>query len=194
MSITQIPIPLRAVVVLSVLLLATMGAGCRRQSPHTVAPTESDLEERPAHESWGTDFRVSKDGLPTLRIRAPYTRRFERGDSSLTILTDDGEERVIATIFDAEGEITATVKANEITYVEEQGRFDAFGAVDVVAESGSLETEHLYWLENTKMLYAPGFAKLYEKESYIQGYEMEATEDLSSYTMARVTGQVEVEE
>ncbi|MDX1429817.1 MAG: LPS export ABC transporter periplasmic protein LptC [Rhodothermales bacterium] len=169
--------------------------GCRRESPATVIPTESDLEERPSHESWGTDSYQSENGIPVIRMQAPYTRRYDHGDSTLTILTAMHEQRVIATIYDGDGAVTATVTADEIRYVEEQNRFDAFGQVVVTTDSGkTLETEHLYWLDDKKMVYAPGFAKLRTTDRYIQGYELEATEDLASYSMARVTGEVEVEE
>lgn len=188
---------MNSVSALTLLMLTTVAVtgGCQRQSPRLVVPTESDLEEKPAHESWGADFYLSKNGIPVIRISAPYTRRYDREDSTVTILTATPEQRVVAVIYDNEGETTATVHANEINYVEEQNRFDAYGAVEVVSEpEKSLETEHLYWLEETKMIYAPGFAKLYTDDRYIQGYELEASENLSSYTMARVTGQVEVEE
>ncbi|MBT8402136.1 MAG: hypothetical protein KJO98_16790 [Rhodothermia bacterium] len=179
------------------LLLATLmvALGCRRESPATVVPTQSDLEERPTHESWGTDSYLSENGIPVIRMRAPYTRRFDHGDSTLAILTAMGEERVYATIYNSEGAVSATVEANEIRFVEEQNRFDAYGEVVVTTESEkTLETEHLYWLDDARMVYAPGFAKLRTSDRFVQGYELEATEDLASYSMARVTGEVEVED
>lgn len=180
------------IVLVSVAIVVT---ACERQSPESVTPKRSDLAEQPAHESWGTELYLSKDAAPVVRIRSPYTRRYDRPDSTLTLLSGMQDQRVVATIFDASGKTTATVTADEMQYVEEQDRFDAFGAVEVLADDGkSLETEHLYWLEDTKMLYAPGFAKLFDTDRYIQGYDLEATEDLSSYTLARVTGEVPVEE
>ncbi len=173
----------------------TVAFGCRRESPATVEPTQSDLEERPTHESWGTDSYLSENGIPVIRMRAPYTRRFDHGDSTLAILTAMGGERVYATIYDTNGAVSATVEANEIRFVEEQNRFDAFGEVVVKTESEkTLETEHLYWLDDARMVYAPGFAKLRTNDRFVQGYELEATEDLASYSMARVTGEVEVED
>ncbi len=184
--------------VLSILMFAAaihFVAGCERRSPQTTEPSKSDLEEQPAHESWGTEFYVSRDAIPLVRIRSPYSRRYEREDSTLTVLTSTSDARVVADIFDDFGEKTATVHADEIRYVEEQRRFDAFGGVEVVTEEGRrVETEHLFWNEDTEMIHAPGFAQVYAPDEFIQGYELEAREDLSSYSLARVTGHVFVDE
>ncbi len=170
-------------------------SACERRSPATIAPRESDLDEQPAHESWGTEFYVSEDAVPLVVIEAPYTRQYDHKDSTLTVLSSMGDVRVVATIFDDAGVRSSTVTADEIRYVEQSQQFRATGQVVVVSESGKrLETEHLDWDEESELIYAPGFARIFTPDENIQGYELEATRDLSRYNLARVTGQVYVEE
>jgi LPS export ABC transporter protein LptC len=174
---------------------AVILVSCERRSPQRVAPRESDLEEQPAHESWGTQFYVSEDGVPLVVITAPYTRQYDHKDSTLTVLTASDQVRVVAKIMDDSGQVSSTVTADEIRYVEQSRHFEALGAVVVVTDSGRrLETEQLDWDEDSDAIMAPGFVRIYTPEENIQGYELESTKDLSSYSLARVTGQVYVEE
>jgi len=179
-----------AVVYVASALLAGSLWSCERRSPERTAPREADLVEQPAHESWGTEFYVSEDGVPLVIITAPYTRQYDRKDSTLTVLAAVDGERVVARIMNDEGTPSSTVTANEIRYVEQAGRFEALGAVKVETESGKrLETEHLNWEEKSDMVYAPGFARIFTPDENLQGYELEATKDLSTYSLARPTGQ-----
>ncbi|NNE46427.1 MAG: LPS export ABC transporter periplasmic protein LptC [Rhodothermales bacterium] len=185
---------LRGSAILAAVLFATL-SGCERRSPEMTAPREADLAEQPAHESWGTEFYVSEEAVPLVVITAPYTRQYDYKDSTLTVLSATEAERVVATVFDDDGRKSSTVTADEIRYVEQSRRFEAYGAVVVLAESGKrLETEHLNWDEESDMIRAPGFARIYTPDENIQGYELEATENLSSYSLASVTGQVYVDE
>ena len=181
--------------IVAMLAVAGLLAGCERQSPERTTPRESDLAEQPAHESWGTEFYVSENGIPLVVIKAPYTRQYDHKDSTLTVLSASDSERVVATIMDDNGQRSSTVTADEIQYVEQRRHFEALGAVEVVTDTGRrLETEQLSWDEDSDMISAPGFVRIYTPEENIQGYELESTKDLSTYSLARVTGQVYVEE
>ena len=179
------------------LLVGALGlfVGCERQSPETTAPRDFDLEEQPAHESWGSEFYVSEDAVPVVVMTAPYTRQYDYKDSTVTVLTSSETERVVATIFDDSGATSSTVTADEIRYMEQRQQFVASGAVVVITETGErLETEQLNWDEESEMIYAPGFARIYTEKENMQGYELEAAKDLSFYSMARPTGVVTVDE
>jgi LPS export ABC transporter protein LptC len=185
---------LRSVALALLVLLAAGVSSCDRPSPERTAPSESDLAEQPAHESWGTELYVSEDGLPLVVITAPYTRQYDREDSTVTVLTASDQERVVATIMDEDGRASSTVTADEIRYTEQSRHFEALGAVVVVTETDRLETEQLSWDEDSDMIYAPGFVRIYTPDENIQGYELESTKDLATYSLTRVTGQVYVDE
>lgn len=170
-------------------------SACERRSPEMTSPRESDLEEQPAHESWGTQLYVSEDAVPRAIITAPYTRQYDYKDSTLTIMSSLDQERVVAEIFDEEGQASSTVTANQIRYLEQGRRFEATGAVVVETESGErLETEQLNWDEESEMIFAPGFARIFVSDGVYQGYELEAAKDLSTYSLARPTGQMYVDD
>ncbi len=178
------------------LVLVVLVGGCSscESRPKRTAPSESDLAEQPAHESWGTELYLSEDGLPLVVITAPYTRQYDREDSTVTVLSSSDQERVVATIMDEEGQPSSTVTADEIRYMEESRQFEALGAVVVVTDTDRLETEQLSWDEDSDMIYAPGFVRIYTPDENIQGYELESTKNLSTYSLTRVTGQVYIDE
>ena len=180
---------------LALLIVAIGGSSsCERHSPKRTSPSESDLSERPAHESWGTELYVSEDGSPLVVITAPYTRQYDRKDSTVTVLSASDQERVVATIMDEEGSVSSTVTADEIRYTEQSRHFEALGAVVVVTDTDRLETEQLSWDEDSDLIYAPGFVRIFTPDENIQGYELESTKDLATYSLSRVTGQVYVDE
>ena len=186
-------------------LLAALGAGCERRAE---APPMAALEagDEPDQESWDVRFGMSEDGRPRAHIVAPYMARYEREDSSYALLLPraDGLEgeslgadsvRVVAYLFDEEGDSSATIEANRMTYLDDEGRFEARGDVVVVTREGKrLESEHLVWFEAEREVRTPGFVKITTPTERIQGYELVSDEDLDEYTLARVTGQVTVEE
>jgi hypothetical protein len=78
---------------------------------------------------------------------------------------------------------------------EDQRRFEATGNVDVVTpEDKRLESEHLVWYEDNRTLRTPGFVRIETPTERVQGYDLTADEDLETYTLNRMTGQVIVEE
>jgi hypothetical protein len=131
-----------------------------------------------------------------------------RADSSRS---DTTAGRVIARIFsrgkeardDAQPEegvrrkrdsVSATIRANRIVYHDEDRRFDARGRVIVTTPGGKhLESEHLVWLEDERRITAPDFVSITTPTDRIQGYRLRADENLDTYQLGRVTGQVTVE-
>ena len=90
--------------------------------------------------------------------------------------------------------VSATIRANRIVYHDEDRRFDARGRVIVTTPGGKhLESEHLVWLEDERRITAPDFVSITTPTDRIQGYRLRADENLDTYQLGRVTGQVTVE-
>jgi hypothetical protein len=175
---------------LSLLVLS----GCERQGAGVHAMDEP-VGPIPKYESWGTRLDISDTGTPRLRLDAPYLARFET-DSTYTLMTGyDGVDRVSATLFDGNGSLSAVVTAEEIRYFEGDGRFEALRNVIVDARGDRrLTSEHLLWFESERKIRTQGFVRIVTPNERIQGYDLVADEDLATYTLARVTGQVTFEE
>lgn len=117
---------------------------------------------------------------------------------------DAEEHRVVARIYEATAEAgdsasgpgaAATIRADRIVYQDDERRFNAHGRVVVVtAEGKRLESEHLAWLEKERRITTPGFVKITTPVDQIQGYGLQADENLDTYNLRRVTGQVTVDE
>jgi LPS export ABC transporter protein LptC len=176
------------------LLLPVLLVACAERE---VPAGEAELAERPDQESWGVDVNLEMGGQPRANVIAAYVARFERTDTTFARFSGaDGEPaRVYVRVFDTTGAPSATVEADRITYYEEQRRFLAEGRVEVVTETGKrLEGERLTWDEAAGELRSDGFVRITTPTERIQGYRLVADETLDTYHLARITGQVEIEE
>jgi LPS export ABC transporter protein LptC len=179
--------------------LLSLAACAERSAPALV----QDEGERPDQESWGVDLAVEMGGVPRARIQAPYAARYERPDSTFARFRDApgasdtlaAPGRVLAEVFDGDGARSATVEADRLDYYEDQRRFVAEGRVVVDARGDKrLEAERLTWDEAAAELRSDGFVRITTPTERLQGYRLVADESLDTYRLARITGQVEVED
>lgn len=174
--------------------LVVLLAGCAREGD--TIPPGVPLEDVPDQETWDVALSLSMDGQPRALVRAPYLARYERADSTFARFGPTAEDtsRVAVQVFD-DGQPTATVEADRLLYLDEERRFVAEGRVVVVTETGkTLRSESLTWDEAERSLRTDGFVRIITPNERLQGYQLVADEGLETYTLARITGQVTVEE
>lgn len=174
---------------LTVIVGVAVASCTHRESPVSVAGIRA--EQSPDQESWLTKFYISENGVPTIHLSAQYMARYEKPDSTYMLLTgtEDGVERVRVDLFDAAGDSSATVFCDRLTYFEREKRFVARGNVIVISTKGDrLESEHLAWSEYDRKIRTPGFVRIVSPDRDIQGYGLEAAEDLTSIQMTRGSG------
>ena len=179
----------------ALILIVLILAGCgRRGAP---IPPDPEPGERPDQESWDVTVILEMDGNPRARLQAPYLARYDYVDSTaahFTMLPDD-PRRVFVDVYDSEGEPSATVEANLVVYREEYRIFDATGDVVVIGrDQRRIESEHMTWDEASAELRSPGFVRITTQTERLSGYDLVADESVDTYTLARITGQVEVED
>jgi LPS export ABC transporter protein LptC len=164
-------------------------------------------EEAPDEESWDVHFIVTQvpealpdtaESRPRFAVEAGYMARFTRDDSTFTLLRPregDSGGRVTVHLFDDQGDSSAVLRADRIVYYRDEGRFVARGAVIVQTyQDERLEAETLEWSEQDRTVRTPGFVRIMTPNERIQGYQLEADEDLDTYRLANITGRVEVED
>ena len=176
--------------------------GCRREA--TVAPSMEELrsEVAPVQESWNVRYFVhetpidTEASIPRVEIRAATMSTYEAVDSTYTLMKGDSlQTRVTAYFYDEAGDTSAVLQADRLLLFEKQHRFEARGDVDVLTpENKRLTSEHLVWYEDNRTLETPGFVRIETPSERVQGYNLVADEDLETYTLKRMTGQVTVEE
>jgi len=180
---------------LAALLAALLLGGCgeREGLPEGVA-----LEERPAQESWGVALHIEMGGRPRAEVAAPYLARFDRPDSTFARFgpaPGGPPDRVRVQVYDEAGAPSATVEADRIYYYDEQRRFVAEGRVVVDAvNQRRLEAEQLTWHEAARELTSDGFVRITTPTERIQGTRLVADETLETYRLARISGEVQVED
>ncbi|MBI4945968.1 MAG: LPS export ABC transporter periplasmic protein LptC [Bacteroidetes bacterium] len=92
--------------------------------------------------------------------------------------------------YDDSMQVNAQLKADYGIRYEKEGKMEAKRNVEVVNVKGEkLNTEHLYWDENKKLIYTNNFVKLTTKEEVIYGDGLEANEDFSKYKIMNIKGQ-----
>lgn len=141
---------------------------------------------------------LSTGERPRALVRAAYLARFERADSTFARFGPAAPEdttRVTVRVFDDDGVLTSTVRSDRLLYFDEERRFIAEGRVVVRTESGkTLRSEELTWDEAGRSLQTDGFVQITTPDEDLQGYRLVSDEDMETYTLARITGQVKVEE
>lgn len=177
------------------LLLAAFG--CELQS---TSPPQEDVQmaAAPTHLSLEARFSVYDNDEPRAEIVAAYMAYYEQEDSTYTVFRGDSsrvEDRVRAFVFDEDGDSSAVITAERMIYYDEESRFEARGQVVVETTDGKhLESEHLTWREDERRIRTPGFVRITTPTDRMQGYGLEADEDLASYRLANVTGETTVED
>ena len=173
-------------------------SGC--SEPDIASPSLNDLREEqlPDQESWFAQFDVMDGEQPRLRIYADYLAKYVTDDSTYMILKghpDSLNSRVLAYLFDEVGDSSATILADEMIYYEKDRRIESKGNVIVnTKDEKRLETEFLIWHEIDRRVKTSGFVHITTPRENIQGYNLDADEDLENYEIARVTGQTIVDD
>ena len=194
---------LRSYMTLGLVLLYVGLTGCeRRAAPPTMA--EVRAEGGPSQESWGVHFYVTQVpvGSDESEIRvemiADYMAQYEREDSTYQLLRghpDSLNRRVTAYLFDLQGDSSATLTADRVLYFERDKRFEAEGRVVVITrENKRLESETLTWLEDERKVRTESYVSIVAPNEQVQGYGLEADEDLKSYEIRRFTTEMVIEE
>lgn len=168
-------------------------AGCGERD---VPPEVLAAADRPDQESWEVNLAIEVDGFRRARLEAPYVARFVRGDTTYARF-GPGEtvRRIRVYVFDEDGQPSATVESDHLEHLEDRRIFIAIGDVVVESESGRrLEGERLTWHEAAGEIRSDGFVRITTPTERIQGYQLVADESLDTYRLARITGQVEVED
>lgn len=180
----------------SVLLLIVLLAAACSRTPREELPSEAFEPEQPDQESWGAVYRLQEDGDPLLEIHAGYMARHETQDSTYTLMTPRSDSTQVELFwFDNSGGRQGTMYGDKVYYYETDQHLIAEGnVVAITRDSTRLETERLRWNRESETLRAPGFARIITEDERIQGYDLTSDERLENYSLARVTGQVRVEE
>lgn len=103
-------------------------------------------------------------------------------------------DRVIAYVFE-EGDSSAVITAIQMMFFADEGRFEAFGDVEVVTTEGKqLFSEQLTWDQTNRKIRTRRFVRIITPTEDVQGNGLLADEDLDTYQIGRFTADVDIED
>jgi len=103
-------------------------------------------------------------------------------------------DRVVAYVFE-EGDSSAVITAERMLYFADEGRFEAFGDVEVhTVDRKRLSSEQLTWNQNTRKLRTRRFVRIVTPTEDVQGNGLVADENLDTYQIGRFTADVDVDD
>ncbi len=131
-------------------------------------------------------FYAELDIIKVKMIAQKYFE-FENGDREFP-------EGIYLEFFDETGKITSTLRANTAYYFSEEDKWRGRGKVEIVniKKKEQLNTEELFWKQDTKRIFTEKFVTIKLETEVIFGTGLEAAQDLSDYTIKNPEGEFEV--
>lgn len=175
--------------------LVLCGCEQRASGPSEAAALD---EAAPRQISWDAHFVMHEGERMRAAIAAAQMEHYNRGDSTFALLRsapDSTRQRVTVWLFDAEGDSSATLRADSLIYYDEESRFEAFGRVVVrTQDEKRLDSEFLTWEENDRKIRTDRFVRITTPAERVAGYGLVADENLDTYQIGRFTAQVTLDD
>ena len=159
-------------------------SGCTTQE--TAKPV---LYEGPLSEAEDVVMYYSEKEVVKVMLKAKQIFEFQNGDREFP-------EGIYIEFFDEFGKMTSTLKANSAYYFKEENKWRGRGAVEVInlEKQEQLNTEELFWKQDTKKIFTDKFVTIKLQNEVIYGTGLDAAQDLSSYQIKNPEGEFVVEE
>ena len=169
---------------LTIIALSLALAGCGK----------GDIEEPieytgPVREAEDVEFYYSDKDMVKIKMTAPLLHEFKTGDQEFP----DG---IYMEFFDEAGRLESTLKANHAYYFKTENQWRGRGNVEVInlQQNEQLNTEELFWKPGEKKIFTDKFVTIKQQGDVIYGEGLDAKEDLSEYTITKLTGRIQVDE
>ena len=150
---------------------------------------ESEVYEGPIMELEDVIFYYSDSAQVKVKGTTPHRKEYAEGNQEFP-------KGLYLEFYDDEGKLESTIKSDKAYYNKEKNEW--LGQENVIvenAESGQqLKTEELYWLPADKRLYTEKFVTIKREGEILRGRGLEATQDLSTYSITNPEGEFTLEE
>jgi LPS export ABC transporter protein LptC len=171
---------LQIALVLTALILTSCGTADVKEPVEYTGP----LSEVENIEVYYADKDVMK-----VKMTAPLVYEFKNEDREFP-------KGLYIEFFDEEGKLGSTLKANHAYYFKETNQWRGRDNVEVknLKKGEQLNTEELFWKPAEKKIFTDKFVTIRQQRDVIYGEGLEANEDLSDYTLKKVSGEMDVNE
>ncbi len=141
----------------------------------------------PLKEAENVEMFYAELDIVKTKMIASKVFEYENGDREFP-------EGIYLEFFDAAGKITSTLRANSAYYFKEENKWRGQGKVEIIniEKREQLNTEELFWKQDTKRIFTDKFVTIKLQNEVIYGTGLEAAQDLSDYTIKNPEGEFEV--
>ncbi len=158
--------------------------GCRQKE----APLPVEYSG-PLSEMEDVNMLYSEKDRVRVKMTAAKILEFKNGDKEFP-------EGLYLEFYNPAGIMTSTLKANHAFYFKEEDQWRGRGKVEVknIEKNQQLNTEELFWKETTRKIFTDKFVTIKMENEVIYGTGLDATQDLSNYTIRKPEGIFEIKD
>lgn len=101
---------------------------------------------------------------------------------------------VTITVFDSLLQVSSTILCERAQFDAKKSEFDFWGGVEITSTDDKvLYTEYLKWYQSDRTIFTDNFVTIITKEDSLSGYGLNGSDDLSTYEILNVSGNVTIE-
>ncbi len=143
----------------------------------------------PLSEIDDVELYYSENDRVKVKMTADLMYEFENGDREFP-------KGVFMEFYDVAGQLESTLRANHAFFFSKEDHWRGRGNVEVknIAKSNQLNTEELFWRRKDKKIFTDKFVTIRQEGDVLYGQGLTANEDLSEYTIAKPSGDMEIDE
>ena len=174
--------------IMVMILAGLLAVGCEEEIPPVTV--RSDL---PNQQFSDARIVITEKGVTSAIVSAKHVNVFE--DRNYTVVNDS----ISIQFFNKEGKRASTLTARhgEVWGLYEQvDSLKATGDVVIVSDerNAKMETQDIRWIAATHKIFSDSKVRLSTEDAVEEGTGFEASDDLKTYTMKNVTGEITREE
>ena len=131
---------------------------------------------------------TEKDMLK-MKMMGKKVLEFENGDREFP-------EGLFLEFYNEQGVLTSTLTANHAYFFKKDYQWRGRGHVEVknLETAEQLNTEELFWKPDTKRIFTDAFVTIREATDVMYGHGLDASQDLSDYSIRKIEGTFETSE
>lgn len=143
----------------------------------------------PISEAENVELYYSEKDIIKVKMVTPLMHEFKNQDRECP-------KGIYMEFFDENGKLESTLKANHAYFFKEQNQWRGRGDVVVknIQKNEQLNTEELFWKQADKKIFTDKFVTIRQQDDVIYGEGLDAKEDMSDYTINKISGTFEVKE
>lgn len=179
-------------ILLLILLSAVLFSACTDLSQYDEMTINQVLADSllSVTETRHLELDIIEDGNRVVSLQSPYATTYHDGPS-----VSHMKGPVLVFVKNAEGDTTTNLRSDAAVYTARETKFVFKGDVYVETEDGKkLYTELLNWNQKERSISTDEFVIITTPADSIAGYGLDGTDDLSNYTIRRVTGEFQVDD